>query len=381
FYTEKELIDGKICPEHNQPVELYRESNYFLPLEKWRERIRDHIANTPGFIRPERYRNEALRMLDEPLADLCISRPKARMDWGIELPFDDKYVTWVWYDAFWAYVSELPQSDDATLQELLPVTEHFIGKDILKTHAIYWPAMLMALGLPLYRRLNVHGFLTVGGERMSKSSGHVLDPMTYEKEYGADVLRYFLLREVSYGLDGDFSEQRLVQRYNADLANDIGNLTSRVLSMAARYFGGELRAAPGASNDPLDTALCSTFSSLFQRVGAEVEELRYNRALETIWQAFDAANKYIVATSPFTLAKDQSKLPRVAEILASLLEALRVAADALEPFMPATAEQLMRLLGVSGDLARAPFGAGLKPGHRVNPSEALFPRIEKDARA
>jgi methionyl-tRNA synthetase len=381
FYTEKELIDGKICPEHNRPVELYRESNYFLPLEKWRERIRAHIADTPGFIRPERYRNEALRMLDEPLADLCISRPKARMDWGIELPFDDKYVTWVWYDAFWAYLSKLPRKDDAALRELLPVTEHFIGKDILKTHAIYWPAMLMALGLPLYRRLNVHGFLIFGSERMSKSSGNVRDPVSYEKTYGADVLRYFLLREITYGLDGDFSEERLVQRYNADLANDIGNLTSRVLSMAARYFGGEMKAAPGASNDALDAALCATFASVFERAGSHVEELQYKRALETIWQALDAANKYIVATSPFTLAKDQTKLPRVAEILANLLEGLRVVADTLEPFMPATSEKLMGLLGVSGDIARAPFGAGLKAGHRVNPSVALFPRIEKDARA
>ncbi len=381
FYTEKELIDGKICPEHNRPVELYRESNYFLKLEKWRERIRDHISNTPGFIRPERYRNEALRMLDEPLADLCISRPKPRMDWGIELPFDDKYVTWVWYDAFWAYVSELARNDDVALREVLPVTEHFIGKDILKTHAIYWPAMLLALDLPLYRRLNVHGFLIFGTERMSKSSGNVLDPVSYEQAYGADVLRYFLLREITYGLDGDFSEERIVERYNADLANDLGNLTSRVLTMAARYFGGELKATPGASGDPLDVVLCATFAAVAGRAGAHVEELQYNRALEAIWQALDAANKYVVATSPFTLAKDPAKLPRVAEILANLLEGLRVVADTLEPFMPVTSEKLMRLLGVSGDTAHLPFGAGLKAGHRVSPPEALFPRIDRDARA
>jgi methionyl-tRNA synthetase len=376
FYTEKELIDGKICPEHQRPAERYRESNYFLKLEKWRARIREHIETTPGFIRPERYRNEALRMLDEPLADLCISRPKARMDWGIELPFDADYVTWVWYDAFWAYLSGLAHTDDAALRETLPRTEHFIGKDILKTHAIYWPAMLMALELPLYRRLNVHGYLNFGTERMSKSSGNVRDPVSYERLYGPDVLRYYLLRETTYGLDGDFSDERIVERYNADLANDLGNLTSRVLAMAARYVQSEVRAVSGAS----DSALCDVFATLRARSGALVEELQFNRALEAIWQALDAGNKYIVETSPFTLAKDPEKIGRVGEILANLLEGLRVVADAVEPFMPATALRLQKLLGVSQEQARAAFGQGLAPGHRVGAAEPLFPRIERPAR-
>jgi methionyl-tRNA synthetase len=375
FYTEKELLPGNICPEHNTPVELLKESNYFLKLEKYREAIRAHIKANPGFIRPERYRNEALRMFDEPLADLCISRPKARLDWGIELPFDPNYVTYVWYDAFWAYLSELPDTSEAALAALLPATEHFIGKDILKTHAVYWPAMLLAVGLPLYRRLNVHGFLNLEGSRMSKSSGNRIDPLELAERLGPDVLRHFVLREFVYGLDGDFTEERLIERYNADLANDLGNLTSRVLAMAARYFGGELTMAPEANTE--DRSLCDSFATVAARSAAQIEELAFNRALEAIWQSLDAANKYIVATSPFTLAKDPANLPRVAEILANLCEGLRVVADTLEPFMPATSRKILDLLNVDETLAHAPFGEGLRPGHRVNAATPLFPRIEK----
>ncbi|MGA7871775.1 MAG: methionine--tRNA ligase [Candidatus Binatus sp.] len=382
FYTEKELLPGNICPVHNTPVERIKEGNYFLKLEKHRETVRRNIEKNPDFIRPERYRNEALRMLDEPLEDLCISRPKARLDWGITLPFDDKYVTYVWYDAFWAYLSELPNTDDASLTAILPVTEHFIGKDILKTHAVYWPAMLLSVGFPLYRHLNVHGFLNFGGARMSKSSGNIQDPVAYQQNIGPDVLRFFILREFTYGLDGDFTEQRVIDRYNSDLANDLGNLTSRVLSMAARYFEGAITASPvgtaaGANTEPLDVALAETFASIPSRLAPLVEELAFNRALEAIWQALDAANKYIVATSPFTLAKDAAKLPRVAQILANLVEGLRVVADSLEPFMPVTSKKILELLNVDETLARAPYGDGIKPGHRVNPTTPLFPRIDK----
>ncbi|MBV8362542.1 MAG: methionine--tRNA ligase, partial [Deltaproteobacteria bacterium] len=236
FYTDKELLPGNLCPSHNKPVELISEGNYFLRIEKYREQVLAHLKANADFIRPERYRNEALNMLAEPLTDLCISRPKARLDWGIELPFDANYVTYVWYDAFWAYVSE-PATRiglEAFARDIWPHTEHFIGKDILKTHAVYWPPILLAAGLPLFRHLNVHGWLNFGGARMSKSSGNVADPVSYERAFGADVLRYFVMREVVYGLDGDFSEERLIERYNADLANDLGNLVSRVLSMAAR---------------------------------------------------------------------------------------------------------------------------------------------------
>jgi len=376
FYTEKELLPGAVCPEHNRPVELISEGNYFLKLEKYREQTRNYIEQHPDFIRPERYRNEALKMLGEPLADLCISRPKARLSWGIELPFDANYVTYVWYDALFAYVSTPATENPDFVKDIWPDTQHFIGKDILKTHAVYWPPILFAAGLPLFRHLNVHGYLNFGGARMSKSSGNVADPVSYETAFGPDVLRYFVMREIVYGLDGDFSEDKLIARYNADLANDLGNLVSRVLSMAARYFQGEIKAAPGAAEEP-DREMVETFGALSARVGEMAEVLAFNRALEAIWSALDSANKYIVATAPFTLAKDASNLPRVAQILSNLLEGLRIVADTLEPFMPVTARRLLDLLAIDEAAARAPFGKGFKIGHQVKPPTPLFPRIEK----
>jgi len=392
FYTEKELQQpGSLCPTHNAPVELIKESNYFLKIDQFREQVIEKIKRDEILIRPERYKNEALNMLAEPLSDLCISRPKARMDWGIELPFDDKYVTYVWYDAFWAYVSE-PASRlglDAFMRDRWPHTEHFIGKDILKTHAVYWPAILLAAGLPLFRSLNVHGWLNFGGSRMSKSSGNVRDPVTYEQAFGPDVLRYFVMREVVYGLDGDFSEERLTERYNADLANDLGNVVSRVLAMAQRYFNGEVSLSPklekaatatdliGSAEHKLYSCFGEDGKALALEVGAAVDDLDFKGALENIWQTLDAANKYIVATAPFSLAKDPAKLPQVAQILANLLETIRVVADALEPFMPVTTRKIFELLKVDEATARKPYGEGLKPGHKVNPPLPLFPRREK----
>jgi methionyl-tRNA synthetase len=384
FYTEKELQQpGNLCPTHNTTVELIKESNYFLKIDQFRAEVIEKIKRDEIWIRPERYKNEALNMLAEPLSDLCISRPKARMDWGIDLPFDHNYVTYVWYDAFWAYVSE-PASRlglDSFMREWWPSTEHFIGKDILKTHAVYWPAILMAAGLPLFRSLNVHGWLNFGGSRMSKSSGNVRDPVSYEKAFGPDVLRYFVMREVVYGLDGDFSEERLTERYNADLANDLGNVVSRVLAMAQRYFNGQVTVAPEIPDVSLfltKKIVWSELLELTERVNHEVtRELDFKKALEKIWAALDVANKYIVETAPFSLAKDPAKLPQVAQILANLLEAIRVVADALEPFMPATARKIFDLLNVDETTARKPYGEGLRPGHKVNPPLPLFPRREK----
>jgi methionyl-tRNA synthetase len=375
FYTEKELLPGNVCPTHNTPTELIKEGNYFLQLEKYREQVRE-LVRTTDLIRPERYRNEAINMLSEPLEDLCISRPKTRLDWGIELPFDDKYVTYVWYDAFWAYLSELPDTSDAALSQVLPVTEHFIGKDILKTHIVYWPAMLMTAGLPVYRHLNVHGWLNFGGSRMSKSSGNIPDPIEYEKKYGADVLRYFEMREIVYGLDLDFSDERFIERYNSDLANNLGNLASRVLRMAQTYCGSEVKATPG-DPDAIDRDVTAVFKMLPLTVQNTIEGLEFNRALDAIQSAIDVANKYIVVTEPFKMAKDSASMPRVEQILSNLLEALRVAADLLEPFLPTMSAKLVDLLSVDEQTLHAPYGEGLKPGHRVKPPVALFPRLDK----
>jgi methionyl-tRNA synthetase len=382
FYTEKELLPGNLCPTHNKAVELISEGNYFLKIDKYREQVLRHIRDNPDFIRPERYRNEALNMLAEPLSDLCISRPKARLDWGIELPFDSKYVTYVWYDAFWAYVSE-PATKvglDTFMRDVWPHTDHFIGKDILKTHAVYWPPILLAARLPLFKHLNVHGWLNFGGSRMSKSSGNVRDPVTYEKAFGSDVLRYFVMREVVYGLDGDFSEERLTERYNADLANDLGNFTSRVLTMAQRYLGGVLQKGPASGSGEIDELLNAktrdAIKELPSVVGPLVDELAFNRALEEIWRRLDVANKHIAGTQPFTLAKNPANMPRVAEILLIALESLRVIGDQLEPFMPVTARKIFEMLNVDEATARKPYGEGLRPGHKVKAPVALFPRIE-----
>jgi methionyl-tRNA synthetase len=384
FYTEKELEPGNICPTHKRPVEMISEGNYFLKIDKYREQVLQHIRDNPDFIRPERYRNEALNMLAEPLADLCISRPKSRMDWGIEIPFDAKYVTYVWYDAFWTYVSK-PATEigiDAYMREVFPHTEHFIGKDILKTHAVYWPPMLLAAGFnQLFKHLNVHGWLNFGGSRMSKSSGNVRDPVSYERSFGPDVLRYFVMREVVYGLDGDFSEERLTERYNADLANDLGNFTSRVLRMVVQYFGGELLVRPGERGKAPEQAglrhVYGLFEKLPQHVAEFVEALAFNRALEEIWRALDGANKYVAATAPFTLFKDPNERPAVQQILSDLVEMLRVIADTIESFMPVTAQKIFEMLNADEETARRPFGEGFKPGHKIKPPVPLFPRIER----
>jgi methionyl-tRNA synthetase len=378
FYTEKELLPGNICPEHNRPVELINEGNYFLRIEKYRPRVLDKLASDPDFIRPERYRNEALKMLAEPLMDLCISRPKLRMDWGIELPFDSKYVTYVWYDAFWAYLSIPASRDPKFIETVWPHTQHFIGKDILKTHAVYWPPILMAAGLPLFRHLDVHGFLNFGGGRMSKSSGNVLDPVRYEQPpFCPDLLRYFVMREFSYGLDGDFSEDRMIERYNSDLANNLGNLVSRVLTMAKRFSSSAMAAVPFADGEQSDQPLAQALGGLHERTAELIDQLAFNRALEVIWQTLDLANKYIVEMAPFSLARDSANKPRVAQILANLLEGLRLIAAALEPFMPETVRRISAMLRIDDELLFAPLGEGLKPGHQLGDPIALFPRIEK----
>lgn len=388
FYTEKELLPGNVCPTHNRPVELISEGNYFLKIDKYREQVLAHIREHPDFIRPERYRNEALNMLAEPLADLCISRPKSRMDWGIELPFDDRYVTYVWYDAFWTYVSR-PATEsgdiDRYMREVFPHTEHFIGKDILKTHAVYWPPMVLAAGFDdtFFKHLNVHGWLNFGGSRMSKSSGNVRDPVSYEKAFGPDVLRYFVMREVVYGLDGDFSEERLTERYNADLANNLGNLVSRVLSMVVRNFNSEVPAQPGALRPDLeeiaepDRKFANSFEGLRSDMSLHVEKLAFGRALETLWRALDEANIYVDSERPFNLVKAEKYVGLAAVVLSNLLEALRIIADELEPFMPVTAWRIFDMLNIDAETASKPYGEGLHPGHKVKSPVPLFPRIEK----
>ena len=381
FYTDKELVDGK-CPDHRTVPELIEEENYFFRMSKYQDRLLRHLEEHPDFIRPEGSRNEVAAMLREPIGDLCISRPKSRLTWGIEIPFDHRYVTYVWFDALINYVSALKHKGEELFEKLWPRAEHFIGKDIVKPHGVFWPTMLMAAGLPLYNHLNVHGFWTREGQKMSKSLGNTVSPLEMKEKIGMDAFRYFVLRESVFGQDADFREDTLTARYNADLANNLGNLVSRILAMQAKYFDGVVQPLAGEWPKE-DQELRNAFARAEHEVQRHIADLQFHRALEAIWSALDHTNRYIVQTSPFTLFRDAGKRTRVGEVLHHLLEVLRSLSRLLAPFMPDTAKELRRLLRLDEtDVAyRAPWGECFSPGHKVSGPTVLFPRIEMPTEA
>jgi methionyl-tRNA synthetase len=380
FYTEKELVGGK-CPDHQKAPDYISEKNYFFRMGKYQDRLIDAIHSRPDFIRPDRYRAEVLAFLREPLEDLCISRPKTRLQWGIPLPFDGNYVTYVWFDALLNYVSALQHRGEDAFQAFWPAANHFIAKDILKPHGIYWPTMLMAAGLPLYERLNVHGYWIMDSGKMSKSLGNVIRPLEMKERFGMDAFRYFLLREMAFGQDAKFSEEALVTRINADLANNLGNLVSRVLAMQQKYFAGVVQAL-SAEWPAEDCALRDKFAQAEGELDRFMAELQFHRALEALWSALDHANRYVVQTAPFTMVKDPNQQARVGEVLHHLLEVIRTLSRLLAPFMPDTASELRGLLGLPEDkmALHAPWGQGFQPGHKINGPKVLFPRIETDAK-
>lgn len=376
FYTPKELRDGK-CPDHLTEPNLLEEENYFFRMSKFQDRLLCHIEEHSDFIRPEGFRNEVVAMLREPIGDLCISRPKSRLTWGIEIPFDQRYVTYVWFDALINYVSALKYKGEEVFQKFWPEAQHFIGKDIVKPHGVFWPTMLMAAGLPLYKHLNVHGFWTREGQKMSKSLGNAISPLETKEKIGMDAFRYFLLSESVFGQDADFREESLITRYNTDLANNLGNLVSRILAMQERYFGGAVQPL-GESWTKEDQALKDVFVEAERELHQHIESLHFHRALEAIWGALDHTNRYIVQTSPFTAIKDPTKRERVGEILHHLLEALRALSHLLAPFLPETTKEIHLLLGVPEGISTHPIAWGkfFAPPHRVQPPKVLFPRIE-----
>lgn len=377
FYAERELDSGR-CPDHQTPPTPIEESNYFFRMSAYQDRLLAHVEAHPDFIRPESYRREVVALLRDPIGDLCISRPKSRLEWGIELPFDESYVTYVWADALVNYVSALRHCHGTDFDREWPAALHIIGKDILKPHAIYWPTMLMAASLPLFRGLRVHGHWIMEGGKMSKSLGNVVRPLEMKARYGMDGFRYYLLREMAFGQDAVFSEESLVTRVNADLANNFGNLASRVLAMQQRYFGGQVQ--PLATEPlPEDLALRRAFDAARRSIEEHVETFAFHRALEALWQAIDHANQYVQATAPFRLAKDSAQRSRVGAILHELLEALRTCAELAEPFIPESGQRLWTLLRLPGRPClreSPPWGTAFPAGHTTAVPEVLFPRIE-----
>ena len=379
YLTEKELVDGN-CPDHLTPPQEIAEQNYFFRMSRYKERLIDHIRSNPQFITPERYRNEVLSFLSEPLEDLCISRPKSRLTWGIELPFDDGFVTYVWFDALINYLTGIGYPDGSDFVKFWSVAEHVIAKDILKPHAIYWPAMLMAMDLPLYQKLHVHGYWNVDDTKMSKSIGNVVRPKELVEAYGVDTLRYFTLREMSFGLDSSFSSEAIVARQNADLANDLGNLFSRATTMVWKYRDGKV-PGPADLNEE-DQALRQAAETMLGEYQAMMAEFRFHLALQAIWELVGLANKYIVGNEPWSLAKDPDKAGRLDTVLYNLLECLRLLTLTLTPVMPGAAAKMAAGLGLSPDdpriasLTEGGVWGKLTPGSELKAFEALFPRLE-----
>jgi methionyl-tRNA synthetase len=374
FYTEKEIVDGK-CPDHQTALTYIEEENYFFKMSAYQPWLIETIERNPELIRPERYRNEILGFLREPLQDLSISRPRTRLEWGIPLPFDDSYVTYVWFDALINYVSALGGPGDERFQTFWPHAQHVIGKDILKPHAVYWPCMLKAAGLPVFQRLNVHGYWRIGGGKMSKSIGNVVEALALTEKYGHDAFRYFVMREMNFGLDADFSEDAFVGRLNADLANDLGNLASRASTLIVNFAGGVVPAAPAAAE--LAGDLGAAFGKTLQDVQAAMDEFAFQRALASVWEFVAAVNRYVDASQPWALAKQPDQRARLDAVLYNLSQALHGLGIVLSPFLPDAAARIRTALGESGAprLTGSAWG-GLRPGARVEKIPGLFPRVE-----
>ncbi|MFV1958507.1 MAG: methionine--tRNA ligase [Planctomycetota bacterium] len=374
FVTEKEIEEGGL---DRSKLQHLSERNYFFRMGKYRDRLVKHISSHPRFIRPESRRNEVLGFLKKDLGDLCISRPKSRLDWGIPLPFDEDYVTYVWFDALLNYVTAPGlRRDETRFERLWPADLHLIGKDILTTHCVYWPTMLMAMGVELPSSILAHGWWLVEGAKMAKSGGNVVDPLAYAESHGVDPLRYFLMREMIVGQDTEFSDARFMARYDGDLANEWGNLLARVLTMMKKFTGGRIPepSAPGAGA----SAARETAEEVAARLPERVEDVELHKVAEDAMAVFRAGNRHVDLTEPWKLAKDPARKAELADALYTIAESIRFAASMLAPVLPEKSAETLRQLGHPplADLREALTWGRLVPGVDAVRGENLFPRIE-----
>ena len=375
FWTETQLVNGK-CPDCGREVNLVEEESYFFRLSKYQKRIEELYKNNPDFIKPESRKNEMINNFLKPgLDDLCVSR--TTFSWGIPVDFDPKHVIYVWIDALTNYITALGylSDDDSLFKKYWPADLHLVGKEIVRFHTIIWPALLMALDLPLPKQVFGHGWLKIDGGKISKSLGNYKDPREYIDNYGVDAVRYYALREVSFGSDGNFSEEALIARTNADLANTLGNLLNRTIAMTNKYFDGVI--SNSKKNEEVDNDLINKANNLKLVVDKNMEKLYISDALEEIFNFLRECNKYIDDTTPWVLAKE-GKLERLQTVLYNLLESIRISAVLLTPFMPTTTEKIFSQLNTSLNTydSISKFGI-LEDNHKLGQIEVLFKRIEK----